>query len=126
MTKEKEKINIKSPQRKRCKTLSHSSFSSTGCHPSVVVNSLLPCKLPINNFSIFKMEAETNCAIPWVSKGKRKKKQQNIDLPISGQSKIQVYLTKTVLKLEDNTHNQSHKQVQSIPKGPLRKTSKPL
>ena len=45
--------NIKSPQGKRCKTLSHSISSSKGCHPSVVVNSLLPCKLPLNNYSIF-------------------------------------------------------------------------
>ena len=41
-------------------------------------------------------------------KGKvRKKEQQNIHSPISGQSKIHTYLTKTktVLKLEDNAHN---------------------
>ena len=30
--------NIKSPQGKRCKTMSHSSSSSTGCRPSLVVN----------------------------------------------------------------------------------------
>ena len=49
------------------------------------------------------------------SKGKRsKKKQQHIHSPISGQSKIQAYLTKTktVLKLEDNDHNEH----QHIPK----------
>ena len=38
----------------------------------------------------------------------RKKKQQNIQSPISGQSKRHAYLTKTktVLKLEDIAHNE--------------------
>ena len=42
--------NIKSPQGKRCKTLSPSDVSSTGCHPDVVVNCLLHYTLPVNNF----------------------------------------------------------------------------
>ena len=49
--------NIKSPQGKQCKTFSPSSVSSTGCQPDVVVNSLLPYTLPVNNFSIFKVDS---------------------------------------------------------------------
>ena len=48
----------------------------------------------------------------FTSKGKRRiKKYENIHSPISGQSKIQVYLTETAIKLEDNTH----KEHQPIP-----------
>ena len=63
------------------------------------------------NLLIILVFLRWNLAVPKVftSKGKTwKKKQQNIHSPISGWSKIHAYLTKTktVLKLEDNAHNE--------------------
>ena len=83
-----------------------SNVSSTGCQSDVAVNSLLPYTLPVNNFSIFKADSGKNHAVS-TSRGKqRKKQQQHIPSPISGQSKIHAYLTvtKTVLKTEDKAH----------------------
>ena len=60
------------------------------------------------------MDSGKNCAVS-ISRGKqRKKKQQYILSPISGQSNIHAYLTvtKTVLKTEDNAHIEH----QNIPK----------
>ena len=80
--------NNRSPQGKRCKTISPSDVSSTGCHPDVVVSFLIPNTLLVNNFTIFKVDSEKN-RTNYTSRGKqRKKKQQNILSPISCQCKI--------------------------------------
>ena len=47
--------NVQSPQWKRSKILSPPDVSSSRCHTNVAFNSLLPYKLPIHNFSIFKV-----------------------------------------------------------------------
>ena len=70
--------NVKSPKGKRCKIISPPDVSSTGCHTNVVVKSLLPYSLPINNFSISKVDLGTATPFPflWDEKGKKEAKYQ--------------------------------------------------
>ena len=104
---------------KRFIIISPPDVSSIGCNINVVVNSLLPYSLPINRFSIFKVDFGNSHAvsIPGGRKGK------NTYLQISGQSKMHASLTvfKIMLKTEDTAHI-SH---QHIPQGPLQKPLKP-
>ena len=83
-----------SPKGKRCKIISQSYVSSTGCNTKVVLNSLLPKSLPINNFSIFKVDSGSSRAvsIPGARKRKKRKNIQNTHIHISGQISMRDYL----------------------------------
>ena len=67
---------------------------------------LLSKSLPINNFSIFKVDSGSSHALSIPEGRKKGKKKQNTHIQISGQSSMQAYLTapKTILKTEDNAH----------------------
>ena len=100
-----------SPKGKRCKIISHPFVRSTGCNTNVVLNSLLPNSLPINNFSIFKVDSGNSRAVSIPGGRKREKRNNKKHLQIRGQSKMHTYLTvsKTMLKTEDNAHvNHQH------------------
>ena len=65
-----------SPKGKQCKIISQPDVSSTGYNTNVVLNSLLPKSLTINNFSIFKwiLGKATPFPFPEEEKGKKETK----------------------------------------------------
>ena len=67
---------------------------------------MLPKSLPINNFSIFKVDSGSSSAVFIPGGRKREIRRENTHIHTSGQSLMQDYLTvpKTIFKTEDNAH----------------------